>query len=114
MREQVRDEGRLEHILLAIESVKNYTKDLTKEQLLSDSMRIHATAYNIQIIGEAAYRLTLEFKNNHPKTPWKLIEKMRHILVHDYFNADPEFIWAVIQDDLEPLKAQVNEYLKGM
>lgn len=114
MREPVRDKGRLEHIIQAIEKIEQYTDGLTKEQLLSDSLRIHATAYNIQIIGEATYRLTRDFKNNHTGTPWNIIEKMRHVLVHDYYMVDVEFLWSVVQDDIQPLKIKVNDYLKEM
>ena len=35
---------------------------MTKQQLLEDSLHLHATAYNIQIIGEAVYKLTNEYK----------------------------------------------------
>ena len=77
-------------------------------------MRVHAVAYNIQIIDEATYKLTKEFKAEHPATPWRLIEKMRHILVHDYFTVDMDFVWIVITEDLDPLKNQIEGYLKNM
>ena len=53
-----------------------------------------------------------EFKQTHTETPWRLIEKMRHILVHDYFTVDLDFVWLVITEDLTLLKKQVAEYLK--
>ncbi|MBQ2076666.1 MAG: DUF86 domain-containing protein, partial [Bacteroidales bacterium] len=70
-----------------------------------------ATAYNIQIIGEAIYKLSKEFKDTHSETPWRIIEKMRHILVHDYFSVDIEIMWLVIQDDIPILKQQITQYL---
>ncbi|MCQ2245847.1 MAG: DUF86 domain-containing protein [Bacteroidaceae bacterium] len=112
MREPVKDPGRLKHILAAISQVEEYTAGLTREQFCADKLRIHATAYNIQIIGEACYRLTKEFKDLHPETPWRLIEKMRHILVHDYFAVDLDFVWMVIDEDIPVLKPQVEAYLK--
>ena len=92
--------------------MEEYTKDISRNSFDTDRMRIHATAYNIQIIGEASYKLSKEFKQSHPKTPWRLIENMRHILVHDYFTVDLDFVWLVITEDLSPLKKQVTEYLK--
>lgn len=112
MREPVRDPGRLQHILIAIERVEEYMAGISYEQLQNDMLRTHAVAYNIQIIGEASYKLSKEFKEAHSNTPWRLIEKMRHILVHDYFAVDLEFVWLVIQDDLQPLKQQVQNYLQ--
>lgn len=112
MREAIKDPARLKHILEAIAKVREYTDGIERATFDNDSMRIHAVAYNVQIIGEASYKITKEFKSSHPDTPWKLIEKMRHILVHDYFTVDLDFVWIVITEDLEPLKLQVTEYLK--
>lgn len=51
MRGPVKDKGRLEHIMQAITDVYEYTADLEKEQLHTDKISLHATAYNIEIIG---------------------------------------------------------------
>lgn len=112
MREPVKDKGRLEHIVQAIENVREYTSGVQKDQLQSNKILLHATAYNIQIIGEACYKLTKEFKEAHSETPWRLIEKMRHILVHDYFAVDFEFLWLVVTEDLSALYDQVVSYLQ--
>lgn len=114
MREPVRDKSRLEHILTAILQVKVYIQGLTKEQLTSDLLHLHATVYNVQIIGEATYKLTKEFKESHPETPWSMIEKMRHILVHDYYQINKDVLWIVVTEDLPILETQVKSYLKEM
>lgn len=111
MREPERDLSRLEDILSAIQSVEEYTKNLSELQLKEDKLRLHATIYNVQIIGEAIYKLTKEFKQEHPDTPWHLIEKMRHILVHDYFRINFEILWIVIKEDIPLLKEQVTKYV---
>jgi len=112
MREPIRDRSRLEHILQGIAQVEEYTKGMTKDQLSSNPLHLHATTYNIQIIGEAVYKLTDEFKNSHSETQWRVIEKMRHVLVHDYFAIDADILWNVIVDDLPLLKKQVMQYLE--
>lgn len=112
MREPERDLSRLEDILSAIQCVEEYTKDINEEQLKGDKLRLHATIYNVQIIGEAVYKLTKEFKQDHPDTPWQLIEKMRHILVHDYFRINFDILWIVIKEDIPLLKGQVMKYMK--
>ena len=114
MREPLRDKERLNHILTAIQHMEEYTNGLTQAQLNSDLLHLHATVYNIQIIGEAVYKLSLEFKENHPQTPWKVIEKMRHILVHDYYQINKDVLWSVITEDLPPLKAQVEEFISNL
>lgn len=114
MREPVRDPLRLQHILDAISKIKEYTEGQDRSSFESDTMRVHATAYNIQIIGEAVYKLSNEFKSEHPETPWRLIEKMRHILVHDYFAVDLDFVWSVVVQDLPVLEQRTSIYLKEL
>ena len=63
------------------------------------------------IIGEAAYNLTKAFCKIHPETPWGQIAKMRHNLAHGYYQVDPDIVWSVIQNDLQPLRNQVTTYL---
>lgn len=69
---------------------------------------------NVEIIGEAAYMLTQEFRDAHPGTPWKIIVGMRHFLVHGYYEVDPDEVWNVIDKDLAPLKEQLESYLKEL
>lgn len=63
------------------------------------------------IIGEAAYMLTKEFKVQHPSTPWRQIEGMRHHIVHGYAQIQKEMLWNVVQEDLQPLKVQLEQIL---
>ena len=114
MREQVRDRGRLEHILQAIDKVFEFTKDVKREDFKKGSILYFAIVKNIEIIGEASYMLSLDFKDAHPDTNWKVIVAMRHFLVHGYYQVDPEEVWNVIEQDLLPLKEQVEKYLAEM
>ena len=111
MRENVRDRDRLEHIVEAITNILDFAEGKTKEELEADKLRYYGIVKNIEIIGEASYKLTRAFCNQHPETPWEFIAKMRHVLVHDYYQINPSEVWAVIQDDLSPLRDQVTNYL---
>ena len=101
----------MKHILSAIECVEDYTSNISEQQLKEDKLHLHATIYNVQIIGEAVYKLTTEFKQQHPNTPWAAIEKMRHILVHDYFKINFDVLWDVVTKDIPMLKSQVKQYI---
>ena len=111
MREPMRDPGRLEHIMSAIEKIEEYSKDIAFEQFVTDSMRKHAITYNIQIIGEAVYNLSKDFKEKHPEITWSLVEKMRHILVHDYYQVSATVVWNVVNEDVPVLKKAVRAIL---
>lgn len=96
----------------AIRRIFSYTKGLSKDDFLSNGMMYYAIVKNIEIIGEASYMLTDEFKNLHPNTPWKLITGMRHYMVHGYYQIDKNVVWNVVTNDLAPLLSQIKEYLE--
>jgi len=75
-------------------------------------MMHYAIVKNIEIIGEASYMVTSEFKETHPDTPWKLITCMRHYMVHGYYPIDKDVVWDVATNDLLPLKSQMELYLQ--
>ena len=111
MREPLKDKNRLEHMLERIDFVLDAAKGYTYQQFADDKIRFAAISYGTLVIGEAAYMLTKEFKDSHPATPWRQIEGMRHNIVHGYFQVRPDMIWNVIQNDLLPLKTQIQQYL---
>ena len=112
MREVVKDRGRLEHIITAIENVEEFTKDIDKETFVNSKILFFAVVKNIEIVGEAAYMLTKEYKQKHQIVPWLVIEKMRHVLVHGYYQIDPEILWETINHDLIELKEALLRYLQ--
>lgn len=111
MREAVRDRDRLEHIIEAIDRIINSAEYSSKEELEADNLIFYGIVKNIEIIGEAAYKLTRAFCLEHPQTPWEFIAKMRHVLVHDYYQIDADAVWKVMKEDLPPLRIQVEQYL---
>ena len=111
MREPLKDRNRLEHILNAIETILDRAKGLTYEGLTSDKILFGGIVYYTMVIGEAAYHLSKPFKNKYNETNWTQITKMRHNLVHGYYQVDPDVVWSVIQDDLLPLRDQVTRYI---
>ncbi|MBQ7194730.1 MAG: DUF86 domain-containing protein [Bacteroidales bacterium] len=99
-------------MIQAIERIDDFIKGKSHSEIKQDSVLYYAIVKNIEIIGEAAYMLTPEFRDSHPSTPWRIIIGMRHFLVHGYYEVDPEEVWYVIGKDLQPLKEQLESYLK--
>ena len=65
---------------------------------------------NVEVVGEATFMLTKAFKAAHPETPWKMIESMRHILVHDYAHVVLETLYDTAINSIPELKRQVETY----
>lgn len=66
---------------------------------------------HIQVIGEAASRLSEEFKSSHTDIDWRDVISMRNILVHDYYNVDFDVLWNVLKEDLPPFRELIIQYL---
>jgi len=68
----------------------------------------------IQIIGEAAARLTEATRSANPDVPWTEIVGMRNILVHQYFGIDIEAVWNAVEKNLPALKTQIERMLREL
>ncbi len=111
MREPLRDKYRLQHILDAIDRIARYTSGKSFEEFISDDMMYYAVVKNIEIIGEAANMLTLDFQTAHPEIPWKMVKGMRNYIVHEYFQIDSSVVWEVVTKDIPLLKSQITHII---
>lgn len=100
MREPNKDLGRVKHMLEMTELLNVEKGKHTLEAVEQDPVLFFGLSKMVEIIDEAAYKITKEFKSTHPQLPWKQIEGMRHILVHGYFSVSAEVLWDVIQNDI--------------
>lgn len=112
MRDEIKDLGRLQHMLTAIENVEEFTSGVSLDEFVNSKILFFAVVKNIEIVGEATYMLTKEYKQSHNSIPWQVIEKMRHVLVHGYYTISPEKVWETVQEDLPLLKEQIRDLLK--
>ncbi len=112
MRERIRDKERLEHILDASNKLLENKDKYTLEEIKNNSVLFYGFVKLVEIIGEACYMLTKSFRESHPETNWKIIENMRHVLVHGYYAITPELLWATIHEDIQPLVDQINKYIQ--
>lgn len=111
MRETARDRERLIHIKEAIGRIKRYMDGVPVDTLRNDDMRYYAVVKNIEIIGEAANLLTMEFREAHPASQWKMIIGMRNYIMHEYFQVKFEVVREVLTLDLPELEEQIDVYL---
>ena len=111
MRERIRDKERLVHILTAIDNLLDGSKRYSYEQAEKDVIIFHGFVKQLEIIGEATYKLTKEFRDTHPNAPWDKMEGMRHVLVHGYYMISPTKVWNVINNDLPVLRPQIEHFI---
>jgi uncharacterized protein with HEPN domain len=104
------DRRRLLDILEAIEHIERYAAR-GREAFERDELIQTWILHHLQIIGEAARSLTLEFRKNHAEVDWGRIIGARNVLVHHYFGIDKEVVWRVVEEDLPALKSQIASTL---
>jgi uncharacterized protein with HEPN domain len=95
-------------ILESAAKILSYTKGLTFEDFTRDSKTVDAVIRNFEIIGEAANRLSEEFKDGHPEIDWHRMRGFRNRIVHDYFGIDYSIVWLIKETILPNLIAKLR------
>jgi uncharacterized protein with HEPN domain len=98
-----RDPAWILDMLQAAQKVLEYAIGLTETSFLASSRDQDAIVRQLTILGEAAKRVSPDFRNEHPEIPWKKIAGTRDVIVHDYFHVDSEKVWRIVQEDLPDL-----------
>lgn len=98
-----RDDAYLLDMLLAAKKVSSFTENVNWEQFNSDELTQDAVMRQIQIIGEAARKVSEQYKQQHSEIPWEGIIGMRNRLVHEYFRIVPQRVWDVVEKDIPEL-----------
>ena len=80
-----RDEGYLLDMLLAAKDARSVVENLTRESFLASRVHQLASLKALETIGEAAARISDDFRAKHPEISWREIIGMRNRLIHAYF-----------------------------
>ncbi len=114
MRDEQRDLLRLEHIRDAIVRLLDASSASGFYNLTEKDLSYFGVVKLLEIIGEASYKLTHEFKDSHSETPWKYVVGMRHVLVHGYYQINREDVFKTIRENLPILFQQVEKYISEL
>lgn len=98
-----RDDAWLLDMLLAARDAVDFARGRTRDDLSTDRQLVLSLVKSIEIIGEAAARVSQETRENHPEIPWPKIIAMRNHLVHAYFEINLTRVWDTVQNDVPHL-----------
>ena len=93
---------RVTHLLLddiqnSINNILEFTKRMTFEMYESDSKTRFEVERNFEIIGEAASRISEEYKLSHHEIEWRILKDFRNFIIQEYFGINNEIVWDTIQ-----------------
>lgn len=98
----------LGQMLDTVRRIRAMIRGQTREALAADEVRQLALLHLIQVLGEAASRASAAFRDAHPELPWGQMVGMRNRIVHGYDHVDPDIVWRVATDDVEPVLAALE------
>ncbi|MFO1433216.1 MAG: DUF86 domain-containing protein [Candidatus Competibacteraceae bacterium] len=101
----------LQHILAAIARAETYLQDIDEAAFITNFLVQDGIIRQLEIIGEATRRLSVQLRNKYDPIPWDDIAGMRGKLIHDYFGVDIDKVWLTAIEDLPTLKEAVTRIL---
>ena len=109
------DRQRLFDFLEAIENMERYVHAEDEPRIFAEDELLQVwVVHHLQIIGEAASRISEAIREKHSEVAWSGMIGMRHVLVHGYFETNTNIVWKAIERDLPVLKPQIEAMLEEM
>lgn len=97
------DQANLEDVRLAANKVQTFIGSVTHEEFMEDELVQSAVIRQLEVMGEAVKRLSLEFRAEHSSIPWQQIAGLRDRLIHAYDDINNERIWIIATRDVADL-----------
>ncbi len=104
-----RDRDFLRDILHAARLAISYTAGLSAGEFLRHTQVQDAVIRRIEIIGEASRRISEPTKVAYPDLPWRKMNGMRNLMIHEYDRVDLGAVWETVQDDLPKLVRRLEQ-----
>jgi uncharacterized protein with HEPN domain len=111
MQPDQRDAAYLWDMLDAARTVEQLSSGLDFTQYSNDRRTQLAVERSLEIIGEAAGKVSALFRNAHPEIPWRQIIGQRNVLIHEYGEIKQERIWKVVRENVPQLIELLKQFV---
>lgn len=102
----------LAQMLDTVRRIRSFVRGVERQSFESDEIRQLAVLHLIQVLGEAASRVSAALRAAHPELPWTEMVGMRNRIVHGYDHVDPDIVWRVATADVEPVLAALERLVE--
>jgi uncharacterized protein with HEPN domain len=103
-----RDDVLILDIVIAAADAQSFVRNLDWAAFQESRLHQSAVIRALEVVGEAASRLSSEFTSAHPELPWRDIVNMRHRLIHAYSAVRLDIVWDVTQNQLQEILAKLT------
>jgi uncharacterized protein with HEPN domain len=107
------DAVRMRHMLDATREAQSLIRGKKREDLDSDRLLGLAVVRLLEVLGEAAGRVSKEGRQNNPDIPWPQIIGLRNRLIHGYDSVDMDIVWGIMTKDLPPVIGALEKVIRG-
>jgi uncharacterized protein with HEPN domain len=101
----------IKHVNDAIGKLNKYVGNLDEKSFIEDGLLQDGVIRQLEIIGEAFRKISLEFRAKYQEVLWEDIIGMRSKLIHDYFGVDLKRVWLAVKQDIPVLEKQMEKIL---
>jgi uncharacterized protein with HEPN domain len=102
------DDAAVTDMLNAAVAARSFVEGIDETAFRTDRMRQLAIERLLEIIGEAAKRVSPDLRDEHPEVPWRRAAGLRDFITHEYHRIDLQTIWDIVTRDLPDLIATVE------
>lgn len=106
-----RDPAYLWDMREAVKSILDFVRGSSFASYERNELMKAAVERKIEIIGEAAKKISPAFKNEHPEIPWSKIIAQRNVIAHEYGDIKHEKIWQLVQTHLPQLATALEKHI---
>jgi uncharacterized protein with HEPN domain len=101
-------------MLQAVERLESYIEGVEWKAFAENEVLQEAIMRQLEILGEAAGRISRERAHQFKEIPWSQVTGLRHKLIHHYFVVDLEVVWASATEDVPQLKPHLIEMIREL
>jgi uncharacterized protein with HEPN domain len=106
------DQVPLQHMIDYIKQGIALSADKSRDDLDTNVLFELAMVRVVEVIGEAAARVSDEFQGQHPEIPWRQIIGVRNRLIHGYDQIHKDVLWKILKSDLPELLPKIERTLE--
>ncbi len=110
---KIDDNTRLSHMNDAAKEALFFIEGKTRTSLDRERMLVLSLIRLVEVIGEAASRVSLDKQKQISEIPWPQVISMRNRLIHNYYEVDLDILWKTVVDDIPPLIDILDKHLKS-